>query len=51
MVCALLADLATLFFPDKSLHLKVLALEHPLAIYQRSVHRPRLQASDRLMWA
>lgn len=48
---ALLAYLASRFFPDKSLHLKVLALEHQLAVYKRSVRRPRLHPSDRLFWA
>jgi len=48
---ALLAYLAPLFFPDRSLHLKLLASEQRLAVYKRSVRRPRLQTSDRLMWA
>jgi len=48
---ALLAYLASRFFPDKSLHLKLLALEHQLAVYKRSVRRPRLHPSDRLLWA
>jgi hypothetical protein len=51
IVSALLAYLASWFFPDKSLHLKLLALEHQLAVYKRSVRRPRLHPSDRLFWA
>lgn len=48
---ALLSYLASLVFPDTSLHLKLLALEHQLAVYKRSVRRPRLHPSDRLFWA
>jgi hypothetical protein len=33
------------------LHLEHLALRHQLAVYQRSVPRPRLRATDRLCWA
>jgi len=36
---ALLAYLASLFFLTGSVHLEVLASEHPLAVYQRSVRR------------
>ena len=48
---ALLSYLASLVFPDTSLHLRLLALEHQLAVYKRSVRRPRLHPSDRLFWA
>jgi len=51
ILSALLAYLASRFFPEKSLHLKLLALEHQLAVYKRSVRRPRLHPSDRLFWA
>ena len=37
-----LAYLASRFFPEESLHLKLLAMEHQLAVYKRSVRRPRL---------
>ena len=33
-----------------SLQLEVLALRHQLAVYQRSVKRPRLKPADRLLW-
>jgi putative transposase len=33
------------------LHMEHLALRHQLAVYQRSVPRPRLRATDRLFWA
>ena len=48
---ALLAYLAYLFFPNKSSHLKLLVLEHQLAVYKQSVRRPRLHPSDGLLWA
>ena len=51
ILSALLDYLASRFFPDKSLHLKLLALEHQLAVYKRSVRRPRLHPSDHLLWA
>jgi len=51
ILSALLAYLAYLFFPNKSMHLKLLALEHQLTVYKRSVRRPRLHPSDRLLWA
>jgi hypothetical protein len=34
-----------------SLHLEPLALRHQLAIYQYTIHRPRLRPTDRLFWA
>jgi hypothetical protein len=30
---------------------EILALRHQLAVYQRSVRRPRIQPADRLLWA
>ena len=48
---AYLAYLASVFFTHRSVHLKVLALEHKMAVYKRSVRRPRLHPSDRLFWA
>jgi hypothetical protein len=50
-VLAYLAYLVSVFFSHGSVHQKVLALEHQLAVYKRSVRRPRLQTSDRLFWA
>jgi transposase InsO family protein len=43
--------MAALFRSRLSLHLEHLALRHQLAVYQRSVPRPRLRATDRLCWA
>jgi putative transposase len=51
MICALLAFMAALFRSRASLHIEHLALRHQLAVYQRSVPRPRLRATDRLSWA
>jgi len=50
-VSALLAFLVSLFRSRRALHLKILALEHQVAVYQRSVPRPRLQPTDRLFWS
>src|SRR5262245_36369066 len=51
VVSAVLALLVSLFQSRRSLHLKILALEHQVAVYQRSVPRPRIQTTDRLLWA
>jgi putative transposase len=47
---ALLAFGASLFRSRRSLHLTVLALQHQVAVYQRSGHRPHLHPTDRLLW-
>ena len=51
VISVLLACVAVLFRSRASLHLEHLALRHQLAVYQRSVPRPRLRATDRLFWA
>jgi putative transposase len=51
VVSALLAFVAALFQSHTSLHLENLALRHQLAVYQQTIHRPRLRPSDRLFWA
>jgi hypothetical protein len=33
------------------LTLHVLALQHQVAVYQQTVHHPRVRPSDRLFWA
>jgi hypothetical protein len=48
VISALLAFVVALFRSRRSLHLEHLALRHQLAVYQRSVPRPRLRAIDRL---
>jgi hypothetical protein len=50
-VSALLAFMAALFRSQTSLRLEHLALRHQLAVYQQTVHRPRLRLTDRLFWA
>ena len=32
------------------MQLKILALQHQVAVYQQTVHRPRLRPTDRLFW-
>ena len=51
VISALLAFIAALFRSRVSLHLEHLALRHQLAVYQRSVPRPRLRPTDHLCWA
>jgi putative transposase len=51
VVSALLAFVAALFRSRASLCLEHLALRHQLAVYQQTVHRPRLHRTDRLFWA
>jgi hypothetical protein len=50
VISALLAFMAALFRSRASLRLEHLALRHQLAVYQRSVPRPRLRPTDRLLW-
>jgi putative transposase len=51
IISALLAFVAGLFRSRASLCLEHLALRHQLAVYQQTVHRPRLRLSDRLFRA
>jgi putative transposase len=51
VIAAFLAFMPALFRSRTSLHLEHLALRHQLAVYQRSVGRPRLRTTDRLFWA
>src|SRR5215813_9993626 len=51
VISALLACITALFRSRASLHLEHLALRHQLTVYQRSVPRPHLRATDRLFWA
>ena len=46
----LLAFVAGFFRSRASLCLENLALRHQLAVYQQTVHRPRLRPTDRLFW-
>jgi hypothetical protein len=51
VVSALLAYLAAWLRSRHSMQREILALRHQLAVYQRSVPRPRIQQTDRLLWA
>ena len=51
VVSALLAFVVALFRSRRSMQLQILALRHQLAVYQRSVSKPRLQPADWLLWA
>jgi putative transposase len=51
VISALFACMAALFRSRASLHLEHLALRHQRIVYQRSVPRPYLRATDRLFWA
>jgi transposase InsO family protein len=51
IISTLLAFVTSLFRSRASLCLEHLALRHQLAVYQRSVPRPRLRTTDRVLWA
>jgi putative transposase len=51
VVSALLAFRAACIRSRRSLQLEILALRHQLAVYQRSVPRPRIQPTGRLFWS
>ena len=51
VVSAVLAFVGSLFRSRISLHLEHPALRHQLAVYQHTIHRPRLHPTDRLFWA
>jgi putative transposase len=51
VVSAFLSFLAAYFRSRRALQLEILALRHQLAVYQRSVPRPRIQSTDRLLWS
>src|SRR5262249_61200593 len=50
-VSALLAFLVSLFQSRWAMQLKILALQHQVAVYKQTVHRPQLHPTDRLFWA
>src|SRR5919109_2085875 len=51
VISALCAFVASLFQSRWAMQLKILALQHQVAVYQQSVSRPKLRPSDRLLWA
>jgi hypothetical protein len=48
---ALLAFVLAFFQSCWTMHLKILALQHQVAVYKHTVVRPRLRPSDRMFWA
>jgi hypothetical protein len=51
VVRALLVFLATLVRSRLSLQLEIIALRHQLTVYQRSIRRPRIRPSHRIVWS
>src|SRR5574341_922038 len=50
VISALFAFVASLFQSRWAMQLKILALQHQLAVYKHTVARPRLRPTDRLFW-
>jgi putative transposase len=50
VVSALLAFVVSLFQSRQVLHLRILALQHQVAVDKQTVHRPCLTPADRLFW-
>jgi putative transposase len=50
VVYAFLNALGALFRSQRSLRVENIALRHQLAIYQRTVRRPRIGPEDRILW-
>jgi hypothetical protein len=50
VLSALIASLALSFRSRAALQLEILALRHQLGVLHRSVKRPKLTSSDRLLW-
>jgi transposase InsO family protein len=51
IIRALLAFAVSLFRSRLSLQLEILALRHQLGVYHRSIRRPRVRPSDRILWS
>ena len=51
VVYAILSALGALFRSQCSLRVENMALRHRLAIYQRTVKRPRIRPEDRIFWS
>ena len=51
VVAAFLAFVVSLFQSREALHLRILALQHQVSVYKRTVPRPRLRPTDRLFWS
>ena len=51
VISALLALVVSLCQSRWALHLRILALQHQVAVYKQTVPRPRLRPSDRVFWS
>jgi putative transposase len=51
VISGLFAFVASLFQSRWAMQLKILALQHQVAVYKQTVARPRLRPSDRMFWA
>ena len=51
IICALLAFVSTMFRSRLSLQFEIVALRHPLTVYQRTAQRPRIGPGDRGLWS
>ena len=51
VVYAILSAIRSLFRSERSLRVENIALRHQLAIYQRTVKRPRIRPEDRIFWS
>lgn len=50
MIPALLAFVSSTLRTRASMQIEILALRHQLGVYQRSVKRPRVRPTDRILW-
>ena len=48
---ALVAFVTSLFRSRVSLQVEIVALRHQLTLYERSIRRPRVRRSDRVLWS
>jgi len=51
VLSALLVFVTSLLHSRQTMDLRILALQHQVAVYKQTVTRPRLRPSDRLFWA
>ena len=51
VISILLTSISTWFRSRLSMQMELIALRHQVAVYKQSVSRPKLQPSDRWLWA
>ena len=51
VIPALLTFVSSTLHTRASMQIEILALRHQLGVYQRSVRRPRVRPTDRILWA